>query len=96
MPDTMSMERRNLLQAYGAEIVLTEGVKGMSGAIEKAEELAKEIQGSFIPGQFDNPANAKPQLLFNVHNLHKRRITYQSQCTFINIFHILPAFLSFN
>ena len=59
MPDTMSMERRNLLQAYGAEIVLTEGVKGMSGAIEKAEELAKEIQGSFIPGQFDNPANAK-------------------------------------
>lgn len=59
MPDTMSMERRNILKAYGAEIVLTEGSKGMSGAIEKAEELAKGIPGSFIPGQFDNPANAK-------------------------------------
>lgn len=59
MPDTMSMERRNILKAYGAEIVLTEGAKGMSGAIEKAEELAKGIPGSFIPGQFDNPANAK-------------------------------------
>lgn len=59
MPDTMSMERRNILKAYGAEIVLTEGTKGMSGAIEKAEELAKGIPGSFIPGQFDNPANAK-------------------------------------
>ena len=59
MPDTMSVERRNILKAYGAEIVLTEGVKGMSGAIEKAEELAKEIPDSFIPGQFDNKANAK-------------------------------------
>lgn len=57
MPETMSVERRNILKAYGAEIVLTEGVKGMTGAIEKAEELAKEIPGSFIPGQFVNPAN---------------------------------------
>lgn len=59
MPETMSVERRNLLKAYGAEIVLTDGAKGMSGAIEKAEELAKEIPGAFIPGQFDNPANAE-------------------------------------
>ena len=59
LPDTMSVERRNLLKAYGAEIVLTEGSKGMKGAIAKAEELAKEIEGSFIPGQFDNPANPK-------------------------------------
>lgn len=58
MPDTMSVERRNILKAYGAEIVLTEGDKGMRGAIEKAEELAREIPDSFIPGQFDNPANA--------------------------------------
>ena len=57
MPDTMSVERRNILKAYGAEIVLTEGAKGMSGAIAKAEELAKEIPGGFIPGQFVNPAN---------------------------------------
>ena len=57
MPETMSVDRRNILKAYGAEIVLTEGSKGMSGAIAKAEELAKEIPGSFIPGQFDNPAN---------------------------------------
>ena len=57
MPDTMSVERRNILKAYGAEIVLTPGEKGMSGAIEKAEELAKEIPDSFIPGQFDNPVN---------------------------------------
>lgn len=57
MPETMSVERRKLLAAYGAEIVLTEGAKGMTGAIEKAEELAKEIEGSFIPGQFVNPAN---------------------------------------
>ena len=57
MPETMSVERRNILKAYGAEIVLTEGSKGMSGAIAKAEELAKKIPGSFIPGQFDNPAN---------------------------------------
>ena len=57
MPETMSIERRNLLKAYGAELVLTEGSKGMSGAIAKAQELAKEIPNSFIPGQFDNPAN---------------------------------------
>ena len=57
MPDTMSIERRNLLKAYGAELVLTEGAKGMKGAIAKADELAKEIEGSFIPGQFVNPAN---------------------------------------
>ena len=58
MPDTMSAERINILRAYGAEIVLTEGKKGMAGSMEKAEELAKEIPGSFIPAQFDNPANA--------------------------------------
>ena len=57
MPDTMSVERRQLMKAYGAELVLTEGVKGMKGAIAKAEELAKEIPDSFIPGQFVNPAN---------------------------------------
>ena len=57
MPETMSVERRNILKAYGAEIVLTEGAKGMKGAIEKAEELANEIPGGFIPGQFVNPAN---------------------------------------
>lgn len=59
MPDTMSVERRNILKAYGAEIVLTEGAKGMKGAIAKAEELAKEIEGAYIPAQFDNPANAQ-------------------------------------
>lgn len=59
MPDTMSMERRQLMGAYGAELVLTEGVKGMKGAIEKAEALAAEIPGSFIPGQFTNSANPR-------------------------------------
>ena len=63
MPDTMSVERRNLLKAFGAEIVLTEGSKGMSGAIEKALELSKTTPGSFIPSQFDNPAN--PEAHYN-------------------------------
>lgn len=58
MPETMSVERRNLIKAYGAKIVLTDGAKGMTGAIEKANELAAEIEGSFIPGQFINPANS--------------------------------------
>lgn len=62
MPETMSVERRNILKAYGAEVVLTEGAKGMSGAIAKAEELAREIPGSFIPGQFDNPANPRAHI----------------------------------
>ena len=57
MPETMSVERRKVLSAYGAELVLTDGKKGMSGAVEKAKELAKEIEGSFIPGQFDNLSN---------------------------------------
>lgn len=59
LPDTMSVERRNLLKAYGAELVLTEGAKGMTGAIEKAEELKENIPGAVILGQFDNPANPK-------------------------------------
>ena len=59
MPETMSVERRQLMKAYGAKLVLTEGAKGMKGAIAKAEELAKQIEGSFIPAQFDNPANPK-------------------------------------
>lgn len=59
LPDTMSVERRNLLKAYGAELVLTEGAKGMTGAIEKAEELKEDIPGAVILGQFDNPANPK-------------------------------------
>ena len=59
MPETMSVERRQLMKAYGAELVLTEGAKGMTGAIAKAEELAKDIPGSFVPGQFVNPANPK-------------------------------------
>ncbi len=59
MPETMSVERRQLMKAYGAELVLTEGAKGMKGAIEKAEQLAKEIPNAFVPGQFVNPANPK-------------------------------------
>lgn len=62
MPDTMSVERRNILKSYGAEIVLTEGSKGMKGAIEKAEELAAQTDGSFLAGQFVNPANPKAHL----------------------------------
>ena len=67
MPDTMSVERRNLLKAYGAEIVLTEGKKGMSGAIEKAEELSKNLENSFVPGQFNNMANPTDKL----HNIQR-------------------------
>jgi len=59
MPDTMSIERRNLMKAYGAELVLTEGVKGMRGAIEKANELHQSVPNSFIPSQFENPNNPK-------------------------------------
>ena len=61
MPETMSVERRQLMKAYGAELVLTEGAKGMKGAIAKAEELAAEIPNSFLPGQFVNPANPQAQ-----------------------------------
>ena len=63
MPDTMSVERRQLMKAYGAELVLSEGAKGMKGAIAKAEQLAAEIEGAFIPGQFVNPANPKAHYL---------------------------------
>ena len=63
MPETMSVERRSLLKAYGAEIVLTDGSAGMKGAVDKANELAKEIPGSFIPGQFENPVNPKTHYL---------------------------------
>ena len=59
MPETMSVERRNILKAYGAEIVLTDGKQGMEGAIKKAKELVEQIPGSFLPGQFENPANAR-------------------------------------
>jgi hypothetical protein len=59
MPETMSAERKKLMTAYGAELVLTEGAKGMQGSIDKAKELAEEIEGAFIPDQFSNPANAK-------------------------------------
>lgn len=62
MPDTMSVERRQLMKAYGAELVLTEGAKGMKGAIARAEELAKEIPNAFLPGQFTNPANPKAHM----------------------------------
>ncbi len=59
IPETMSVERRNILKAYGAQIVLTDGAKGMAGAIEKAQELSREIPGAYVPGQFDNPVNAE-------------------------------------
>lgn len=62
MPETMSVERRNILKVYGAEIVLTDGARGMTGAIEKAKELAQEIPDSFIPGQFENPVNPKAHI----------------------------------
>ena len=80
MPDTMSIERRNLMKAYGAELVLTEGAKGMKGAIAKADELAKEIPNSFIPSQFTNPANP------NIHYLTTGRELFEDTDGNIDIF----------
>ena len=74
LPDTMSVERRTLLKAYGAEIVLSEGAFGMEGAIRKAEELRDAIPGSVILGQFDNPANPQAELLQARQNISRRRI----------------------
>ena len=71
MPETMSVERRNILKAYGAELVLTEGAKGMKGAIAKAEELAAEIPDSFIPGQFVNPANSAAHRASTAQGIHR-------------------------
>ena len=71
MPDTMSIERRNLLKAYGAEIMLTNGESGMAGSIKKAEELAKDIKGSFIPSQFTNKANPKAHYLTTGPEIYK-------------------------
>ena len=80
MPDTMSVERRNILKAYGAELVLTEGSKGMKGAIAKADELAKEIPNSYIPGQFVNPANPKTQKVSSADLLGKHDYPFMQSC----------------